>query len=150
MTDRHRGGVGATHKTPRRVRGAKTTFLACLERSGNVTEAADVATVDRSTVYRWRDEDPAFAAAWDEAQEHVTDRLEAEAILRAGEGREEVIGVTKDGEPISTVRRSDRLLEFLLKGRRASTYRESRVLMGPDGGALKVEWVNDWRGDGKS
>jgi transposase-like protein len=122
---------------------ARERFLAELEKTGNVSAAADVGGVHRSTFYDWRKADPDFAAAWGTAQEKVTDRLEAAAIQRAGEGIEEVIGISKDGKPVYGTRRSDRLLEFLLKGRRRTVYGDRREVTGKDGAPLLPKPVSE-------
>jgi hypothetical protein len=57
-------------------------------------------------VYRHREGDDAFAAAWAQVEDDVSDDLEEEAVRRA-----------KDG--------SDTLLIFLLKARRPEKYREN-------------------------
>lgn len=103
-------------------------FLGALAVTGTVSEACRAAGVSRTTAYAARAAGPAFAEAWEETQERVTDELEQEAIIRALHGREEVVGVARDGTPIVTVRRSDRLLEFLLRGRRRAVYNDRRAL----------------------
>lgn len=74
---RHEGYTPASGK-------AKKDFLEFLEESGLVEEAASQIDVSTKTVYRWRVQDPAFAAEWDEIiRNKVLPRLEAEAIKRA-------------------------------------------------------------------
>jgi hypothetical protein len=101
---------------------ARETFLRILEETCNVTEAARAAGFDRSTAYRWRDEDPAFAEAWKQAEEAAADKLEQVAFERAKGGQ------------------SDRMLEILLKGHRPK-YREKQRLehSGPDGGPMRFD-----------
>ena len=65
--------------------------------------AATAAGVGRSTAYLWRQEDPEFAAKWDEAVAEGIDRLESEAYRRAVAG-------------------SDKLLIFLLERRRPEVW----------------------------
>jgi hypothetical protein len=91
--------VVRTNRTDR----ARETFLAVFRDTCNVSEAARAAGVGRRTVYDWRDADPAFAAAWDEAEEEAVDALEAAARKRAMES-------------------SDRLMEILLKAHRPAKY----------------------------
>lgn len=88
-----------------------------------VATAADAVKMSRSGAYRQREVDPEFAAAWGEAYETSTELLEAEALQRAM-GRDEVVGVDKDGQPIFIKKYSDLLLIFLLKARRPEAYRE--------------------------
>ena len=54
-------------------------FLQALANTGSVTAAIAVAGSSRTRVYELRKADPAFAAAWDEAEEAAVDRLEDEA-----------------------------------------------------------------------
>ena len=106
-------------------------FLAAYPTAATVTAAAKAAGVGRRTVYDWR-EQPAFAAAFDDAAEEAADNLETEAHRRA------VTGVRsykflKDGtpilhpvtgEPYYEHAYSDRLLETLLKAANPEKYRE--------------------------
>lgn len=123
---RARGGP----KGPARANGWPLwagAFLAALEAGrGTVADACSAVGIHRQTAYDLKHANEAFRLAWEEVQERVTDELEREAVLRATEGREEVVGVSKSGIPITTTRRSDRLLEFLLKGRRRVVYGESK------------------------
>jgi hypothetical protein len=71
----------------------------------NVRLSADSAGIDRDTAYKRRQHDPAFAAAWAQAEQDAIDLLEAEARRRALAG-------------------SDGLLMFLLRAHRPALYRE--------------------------
>lgn len=67
-------------------------FLAALAVDGVLSYAAQAAGVDRSTVFRLRQEDAEFDAACKDAMEQAADALEREARRRAIEGvREPVI-----------------------------------------------------------
>jgi hypothetical protein len=122
-------------------------FLNSLRKYGNVSKAARAAGVGRRTAYEWREEDKAFAAAWDGALEEATDALELEARRRAHEGVErvkvfhgQIIMVPKldrKGNPIVDQRTgepvmvplteheySDTLLIFLLKAHRPEKFRD--------------------------
>ena len=91
-------------------------FLDALSTSGNVTASCEAARIGRQSAYDWRNDDPAFAAAWVEAQKLGTDALEDEATRRATVGTEEP--VWHQGQQCGTVRKfSDTLLIFLLKAR---------------------------------
>ena len=61
-------------------------FLEALADTGSVTKAAVVAGTSRTRVYELRKVDPAFAAAWAEAEDIAVDQLEDEARRRAVEG----------------------------------------------------------------
>jgi hypothetical protein len=99
-------------------------FLKALADTGIVTTAVAAAGTSRTRVYELRKKDTAFAAAWDEAEEIATDRLEDEARRRAIEGiAEPLVSAGKlirddDGQPIMVKRYSDNLLLALLKARR--------------------------------
>ena len=85
--------------------------------------------LNRGTVYAWRDRDETFADAWDVATDAAADVLETEARRRAVDGVE--TKVYFEGEEVGTkVYYSDRLLEFLLKGRRPEVFGD-RLNIGP-------------------
>lgn len=102
-------------------------FLDALAKCGVITYAAQIVGVDRSTVYRHRDANPEFAAAWDDAIETSTDLIEREVFRRAVEGVTEPV-VSAGKHVVDVQRYSDRLAEFLLRARRPEIYRERAEL----------------------
>ena len=91
-------------------------FLAGLERGLSVTGAAAAANLPRGALYRWREDDPDFAAAWRMAALAGADLLEDEALRRAMEGVEKPVFYR--GQQVGTVRvYNDRLLMWLLQRR---------------------------------
>src|ERR1700746_3400356 len=106
------------------TRAPQARFLKVLADTGNVTAAVAAAGISRTRAYERRKTDPAFAAAWDEAEDIATDRLEDEARRRAMEGvAEPLVSAGKlvrgdDGQPITVRRYSDNLLLALIKARR--------------------------------
>jgi hypothetical protein len=123
-----RGAVGRATRDHAPVRlptrlteiGARR-FLDELAGIGSVFEAARRARTPRASLYRRRDRDPEFAAAWDEALKRAVDRLQDEAMLRAIEGIERPVFYR--GEQVAAVRQtSDRLLMFLLRAHRRELY----------------------------
>src|SRR5262249_4356684 len=88
------------------------------------TVAIQIAETSRTRVYELRKADPAFAAAWEEAEEIAVDVLEAEARRRAVDGvPEPLVSAGKlvrddDGQPIAIKRYSDHLLLALLRAHR--------------------------------
>lgn len=62
------------------------TFLKTLAETGVISAAADLACIDRVTVWRRRQRDATFAAACEEALKLAADALEQEARRRALEG----------------------------------------------------------------
>ena len=61
---------------PAHATDKKIEFINALRDTGIVRRAADVADIDRMTVYEWRKGDPEFRAAWDTALEEATDLVE--------------------------------------------------------------------------
>ena len=61
-------------------------FIKALSKTGNVTKAAALAGTKPDPCLRAANRDPAFAAAWEDAEEVAADRLEDEARRRAVEG----------------------------------------------------------------
>lgn len=145
----------------------KPAFLAALREMPVIAHAAKAVGVDRSTAWRARQADEAFAEAWDDAMEEGIDRAEQEAFRRAVVGFEEPVIdkgrlayryeryldddgaehyrllLDEHGQPIPlTVRKhSDALLGLVLKGRRKSVYAERKELTGADGAALPAAQV---------
>lgn len=100
-----------------------STFLDGLADSMSPTAAARRARVAVSEVYRWKDSDPEFGAAWLRAYDAGTHLLEDAANRRAFLGTEEPVWY--QGKQVGTVRKpSDRLMELMLKARAPEKYRE--------------------------
>ena len=101
-----------------------STFLADLAENCNVSHAARLAGVDRSTAYRHREESAAFAAAWDDA---VADGIEALELALRRRGMET----------------SDTAAIFLLKSHKPDVYRENKrtELTGANGGPVETRIV---------
>ena len=118
----------------------KIAFCAALAASGgSVTRACEAVDIARMTAYRWRDEDPAFAADWDRAKAAGLDALEDEALRRAFEGYDKPI--VHQGVITDTVREySDTLAIFLLKGGKPEKYRDNvrQEISGPNGAPLPL------------
>ena len=99
-------------------------FLKAVAETGNITAAVELAGTSRTRVYELRKVDEDFRAAWDEAENSASDKLEAEAWRRAVDGvQEPLISAGKivrddDGQPIAVRRYSDNLLLALLKAHR--------------------------------
>lgn len=115
-------------------------FLAALAETCSVAHACKAVAISRTQAYKWRREDPEFAAAWDEAKAIGAGVLEDEAVRRAQEGLDEP--VFHQGKVISTVRKySDTLLIFLLKGMKRDVYGEriQQEISGPNGGPIEMD-----------
>lgn len=110
-----------TARTAKRVEQQRAKFLATLEESCHVRNSAKAAGIPTATLYAWKREDEAFAAAWDEALDRGADALEGEAVRRARDGVERP--VFQGGKQVGTVTEySDNLLIFLLRGARPAKY----------------------------
>lgn len=101
-------------------------FFSGLADTGSVARAADLAGVQRSSLYQRRRADPAFARRWEEALQIGLDRLQDHAVDRATVGIE--TPVWKGGEQVGSVAKPDnRLLQFLLKAHRPEIYDRTKA-----------------------
>ena len=119
-------------------------FLAAYMRVANVSRAAELAEIDRTSHYVWKQEDEEYRAAFEAAKELACEALEDEAIRRARDGVEEQVWF--QGAVCGTVRKySDTLLIFLLKGAKPEKYRDNVKsdvsLSAPGSGGLIVKFV---------
>lgn len=126
---------------------ARETFLQVLSMRGIISDAADAAGLTRAVFYKWRDSDPVFADAWQEAQERAIENAEREAYRRAVEGWDEPVfgrvAKDQDGEIGSIRRHSDTMLTLVLKALKPEKYREK--IDHEHRGTVNVEFVNNWR-----
>ncbi len=134
----------------------KTKFLEAFATTGVIQPACVAASVSRSTVRNWREDDEEFDEAYGDALQCAIDAAESELRLRAVEGVEEIIMykgspiwkrdpktgaylLDDDFERVPYTQRitSDRLLEVYAKANRAR-YRDksSLALTGGEGEAL--------------
>ena len=119
----------------------REAFLDVLREVGIVRDACRVAGVGRSTAYEHRREDPAFAAAWDEAVEDALDLAERELLRRGRDGVDKP--VYQGGQMVGTIREfSDTALLAYLNAHAAHRgyVRNARVeLSGPGGSPVQHE-----------
>lgn len=108
----------------------KTKFLKALKsHHGNVSRAVASIRVSRSAIYQLKLKDADFSQAWNDIIASVYDEMESELYERAVTG-----WIDKDG----IRHKSDRLLEFALKGNRPEKYRERVDLSQTVAGSLDV------------
>lgn len=122
---------------------SKIVFLVELHCGETVRDAARTACVARCTAYRWRDDDPEFAEAWDDAIDAGTELMEREAIRRGMSGVSKP--VFHKGQVCGHLQEySDTLLIFMLKARRPHVYRERATFehTGKDGKELPAPVSN--------
>lgn len=108
--------------TPKK--GWQGIFIKRLCETGNVSASSRKAKITRAWAYETRDNDAAFAAAWDEALEIATENLEMEARRRAEKGVPEYVIVNSKRVMVSR-KYSDTLLIFLLKAHKPEKYRDN-------------------------
>lgn len=102
---------------------AKDRFIQALRECPVVAIAAKQAGLPRRTAYNHREQDPEFAAAWDDALDEGMDLAEAEAWRRGVEGVDEP--VFQSGQLVGYQRRySDALLSRLLQAYRPEKFSE--------------------------
>jgi len=111
-------------------------FLAAYVECGAITSAAKATSVCETLHYKWL-ADPAYAAAFAEAEKQAINRLEAELFRRVYEGTEEPVVYQgelcyqKDAKgkltnkALTIRRKNDTLLIFALKGKRPDVYRDN-------------------------
>lgn len=123
----------------------KQTFLDALAKCGVIGDAMLAAGIaNRPTVTAWRNNDPEFAAAYDDAIEASRDKLESEARRRAVEGVTKLKfypkGHKKHGQSYEELDYSDSLLMFMLKGERSEKFAErtKSEISGPGGGPIEA------------
>jgi hypothetical protein len=106
-----------------RTRQSQDIYLDGIRQFGTLSHACQLAHVSPHTVYQWREMNDDFVLRENEAQEHLTQALEREALRRAFEGYDRPVyqrGVLVGYERVY----SDSLLTTLLKARRPDRYRE--------------------------
>lgn len=131
---------------PKLTARRRARFLDILRQNCNVSEAAREIGVARQRLYVVRDNDPAFANRWDEAEQEGLDKLEREAWRRGVDGFDRpiifqgaVTGTYKDY--------SDRMLELLLKAHRPK-YRERQDATTINVQVNAIKWVVEATTDG--
>ncbi len=95
--------------SPARLRRVPTwsrKFLSSVAKLPDISRACKHARISRQTAYRWREQDPEFAAKWQEALDGSLDELEGVAFSLAKRGDQQ-------------------LLTWLLRSHRPQIYRET-------------------------
>ena len=124
-----------TEKVQNRQKMKKKRFLEKYIDIGDITLTAKVTGIDRSTHYKWLEEDPEYQLNFAAADKQALDVLESEAYRRAVKGVNKPIYYK--GQRCGYVREySDSLLIFLLKGNAPEKYRERHELVGANGKPL--------------
>jgi len=93
-------------ESPHLKEDKKILFLQEFPKHGTISKTAQAINIHRSSINRWRNEDPKFKEAFDDIENGLTDTLEESAMERALSG-------------------SETLTIFLLKSRRPQIYREN-------------------------
>ena len=127
--------MSATNSTKKKPRDWKARFLKNLREVPCVTRAAELAAVNRTTVYRMRKRDAKFREDWDAAEQDGYSRLEELAFERArGVTRQvkKIVEVRDAADKVierrvevcESVEASDTMVIFLLKAGMPGKYRE--------------------------
>jgi hypothetical protein len=107
-----------------RTRQQLEQYLEGVRQFGTLIHACQLAHVSPHTIYAWREHDETFVLRENEAQEHLTQDLEREALRRALEGFDRP--VYQKGELVGYERvYSESLMNTLLRARRPDKYREN-------------------------
>jgi hypothetical protein len=71
----------------------KATLKAYVNSFGNITQTCQIAGIDRQTFYNWKDSDPKFKKALEDAQpkERFKDFLESKAVSRINKGSDKIL-----------------------------------------------------------
>ena len=131
-----------------RLRDWKPKFLKEFAKCGIITMAARAVGVDRSAVLYHRTRSPKFAAQFEKALAEANDVLEAHALQLATVGQSDPIFMRDAGNnPVMVFdrkRKSERLMELMLKSRLPQRFREqvSQEISGPGGVALAAPVIN--------
>lgn len=105
------------------TRANQGAFLAAFSKTCSISAAAEAADIGRATHYLWMKEDAEYAVMFEGAKILAHQLLEDTAVDRAVVGWDEP--VFHDGKQCGLIRkRSDRLLEILLKAKKPTEYRE--------------------------
>ena len=116
-----RPGQRSTAKRARKTK--QSAFLEAFRGTGTINGAARKTHIDHGSHYRWLQQDPEYAAAFEEANEDAADELEQEARRRALDGIDEPVYYR--GERVGSIRKySDHLLMLLLMAKRPEQFRE--------------------------
>ncbi len=134
-------------------------FLAALRHRPVLTYACQVVGIDRSTAFRRRQTDKAFAEAVLDAMAEGIDRAEMAAFERGVDGYHEPVifkgqlcftplldaqgQVVMNGEnpvmvPLTVRKHSDQMLALVLQGRRKEVYAARTEITGAEGGPLQT------------
>lgn len=126
MTSKSVAGKAAAKRREPTPAAKRKLFLEYLSMSANITQSAQKAGIDRTTVYRWRAGLESFRTAWKQAMDQALDEIEALLLERAANGVEKP--VFYGGKPCGTVRQySDALAMFILRARRPEVYAKAVV-----------------------
>lgn len=127
-----------SEKIQHRQEWHKERFLDRYPRYCQVDKTAKAAGIDRTTFYKWLEDDEDFAKAFEDAKKRAVETLEAEAFRRGVKGILKPV-FYKGGRCGQIREYSDTLLIVLLKANAPEKYRERHEISGPGGGPLKSE-----------
>ncbi len=97
----------------------KATFLTALKRVGTVSVACELIGLNRTTLYRWREDDKEFADDWDHALTLAFEGLESATYLKLANM------LKRDYQRISMP--EAKLIEMFLAGAKPEKYRQRGI-----------------------
>lgn len=136
---------------PSVTKAVKRRVLKYLATNPNVSAASLKAGCNRRTVFKWRQEDPEFARAFDDAIDQALDKIEGALFERAVNGTMEYVVsggrvmADSNGQPLIIRKYSDTAAIAMLKARRRDVFgdKSSVEMSGPNGKPIEVESPSD-------
>ena len=124
-------GSGEPHPRPRLTTARRKSLVLDLLCQGHtLPHVKEVLGINRVTVFRWRQNDEAFAKAYSDAMEAGGEVIEQEARRRAVEGYDRPVFQRGSLAGIERVY-SDMLLALVLRGRRPELFRDAAKGIAP-------------------
>jgi hypothetical protein len=121
ISPKRRAAAATERDTPR---ARAKAFLEGIAITGNIGKAAELAGIHRTTHYRWLQMSKKYAAAFAKAEDEFADRVRDMVRRRAIDGVPEpiiwkgrIVRDKKTKEIVTVLKRSDRILEMLAKGK---------------------------------
>jgi hypothetical protein len=123
-------------------------FIQAYARTGAIPQSAEFAGVSRGTIYNWRDRDPDFAEAMDDAYEWFTGELETSVLRSAFEG-DDVVTWDKGKNDWVTIKRKSEILRMFVLKRHKPEYRENYKAEDKDGAQAAIQVLVNVLEEGK-
>lgn len=123
-------------------------FIQAYARTGSIPQSAEFAGVSRGTIANWRERDPDFAEAMDDAYEWFTGELETSVLRSAFEG-DDVVTWDKGKNDWVTIKRKSEILRMFVLKRHKPEYRENYKPEDKDGAQAAIQVLVNVLEEGK-